>query len=256
MPYIRRFILILTFFTRIPVPIKFEIHDDDLSKGSIFIPLAGLIVGGFSALGLLIGSLLPYRFFPALLAITMQLIITGALHLDGLGDTFDGLLSNKPRERMLEIMRDSRLGTNAVTAILISILLKFFMLYELYTRFSGMTGILLTAVMPAAGKVGILTSAAMSSYARVGQGLGKGFIDMVGLKQWLGGMVISSAVFLLMFGPYGIIFTVLPVLTAFIATKLIHMKIGGMTGDTLGASNELCELVYLVFCYPVALHLL
>jgi len=256
MIYLNRFILIITFLTRIPIPVRFKINDDDLSKGSIFMPLAGLIVGAFAALGLYLGSLLPYSFLPALLAVAFQLMITGALHLDGLGDTFDGLFSNKSRERMLEIMRDSRIGTNAAAAIIISLLMKFFMLHEIYNAFPGPTGLLLTAAMPAAGKAGILTSAAMSRYAREGQGLGKSFIDMIGLREWLIGIAISLLSFALMFGPYGMIFAALPVITAFAAAKFIQRKIGGMTGDTLGASNELCELVYLLCCYPVAMHLL
>lgn len=246
MQLIKGFALMIQFLTRIPVPIHFVIEDKDFAASSIHMPFVGLLVGACMALGLALGSLTPYQFMPAILAVAFQMLITGVFHLDGLGDTFDGLFSNKPRHRILEIMRDSRIGTNGAATIFFSILLKVLLITELFNRFPGSLGYLLVSFMPAVGKIAILTSAALSVYARPEGGLGKSFINGIGLKEWLVGTFLGVLLVWLVLGPTGIPHLAVPIAAAYAFTKFVERRIGGMTGDTLGAANEIGEILYLV----------
>ena len=167
--------------------------------------------------------------------------------MDGLGDTFDGLFSKKPRERMLEIMRDSHVGTYAVLAIIAVVLLDIAML----SSFSKDMIFKVLLLMPAAGRIGSLMGSGVSVYARSGEGLGKSFIDYCGIREVLFGLVIYSIIFYLAAGLSGIVFAVIPLITAFITVKLFSRKIGGATGDILGAVCEINQTVFLMTVYLI-----
>ena len=114
----------LAFLTILPVPRRWCGESRDLERSLAWFPLIGLLIGaliaGFDA-G--VGALLPA--LPAsVLTVLAMVAISGALHLDGLADTADGFLSSRPRERILEIMRDSRVGPMGVLAIAGMLLLK------------------------------------------------------------------------------------------------------------------------------------
>ncbi|MCI5166159.1 MAG: adenosylcobinamide-GDP ribazoletransferase [Candidatus Electrothrix sp. GM3_4] len=187
----------------------------------------------------------------AVLTVCILLFFSGGLHLDGLADTADGFFSARPRERMLEIMRDSASGAMGVIALVLLLSLKIVCL-------ASMTDQLLVAVflMPIAGRVAILLLMAMLPYARPEGGLGSLFKDSFDTNQ----ARIHSLVVLLVFsgiswaaaGPTGIlaVFAVL-LMTALFAFFCRH-KIGGVTGDTLGAACELAEAVIaLVFVLKI-----
>ncbi|MGE5613890.1 MAG: adenosylcobinamide-GDP ribazoletransferase, partial [Bacillota bacterium] len=114
MVYMRRFILMLQFLTTLPVKINVKAGREDFGKGLVLAPLVGLVVGALTAgFNYLFGILFP-PLVTAVLTVAVYILLTGGLHLDGLGDTADGIFSNRPAERVLEIMKDSRVGTNAV----------------------------------------------------------------------------------------------------------------------------------------------
>ncbi len=117
----KRFISILQFMTRIPININVG-FDEEFHKTLSYFPLVGLVLG---VLELLIGkiSLMIFDPFITSLIITLSaVILTGGLHIDGLGDTFDALYSYRDKEKMLEIMKDSRLGTNSLLAVMFLLL--------------------------------------------------------------------------------------------------------------------------------------
>jgi adenosylcobinamide-GDP ribazoletransferase len=123
MAYIRRFILMMQFMTALPVKVNTETGREDFGKGLALAPLVGLVLGALLVAGL--NYLLPLLFPPlvtAVLTVSVYILLTGGLHMDGLGDTADGVFSNRPAERALEIMKDSRVGTNAVIALILVIL--------------------------------------------------------------------------------------------------------------------------------------
>lgn len=247
MVFIKRFILMMQFLTVIPLPVRLDAKDEDFGKGLVFAPVAGLVIGGILA-----GCYWALRFvFPVYLAaisvVVIYIILTGGLHMDGLGDTFDGLFSNRSKQRILEIMRDSRVGTNAVLAIASVMLIDVALISAINS--SGIIKVLI--LTPVAGRIGSLVGAGTSTYARNGEGLGKSFIDYCGIKEVIVGLMIYFVLFYLVGGTTGLLISIIPVITAYLITHLLCMKIGGATGDILGAVCELNQVVFLIAAFLI-----
>ena len=145
---IKRFLLTLGFMTRIPVNVDLgEVKDEDMHKGFLYYPVVGLILGLCDMAVFLLVSLILPEVFGILFAMLANLCLTGAFHLDGLSDTADGIYSARTRERMLEIMKDSRIGTNGAVAMCFDLALKFAGIYYSDIRW------LMILLMPIAGKM-------------------------------------------------------------------------------------------------------
>ncbi len=234
-----RFFGILQFLTRITVSSHLP-FDKEFHRGILFFPWIGLILG---AINLLAYRLLILIFHPSLallLTLALYIALTGGLHLDGLGDTFDGFYSNRPREEILEIMKDSRLGTNGLLAILMVLLIKAAALLHLSSLAVG------TALvhMPVMGRVALAFGSHRATYGRE-NGLGNIFIGKVTAMDMI--IVVATAVLMTFYNPKSLIF--IGIMYGFSLLYKTHAKkkIGGMTGDTLGALCELSEILYLLF---------
>lgn len=247
MVFLKRFLLMIQFLTAIPLPLRLEVENKDFGRGLVFAPVVGLIIGGILAgTFYLLGLIFPV-YIAVIFIMIEYILLTGGLHLDGLGDTFDGLFSNRPKERMLEIMRDSRVGTNAVLAIVSVFMMNAALLCGIGTE--NLFKILL--LMPVAGRVGSLVGAGASNYARSGEGLGKSFIDFCGVKEILLGLVFYSAIFHMVDNLRGLVICTFPIVSSFLLVKFFSRKIGGATGDILGAVCELNQTVFLIVAYIV-----
>jgi adenosylcobinamide-GDP ribazoletransferase len=241
--YIKRFLLLVSFMTTIPVGKGMEADNEDFGKGLAFAPLVGLVMGIIlAAAGWLLGLLFPPA-VTAVLVFIIYLLLTGGLHMDGLGDTFDGVYSGRPRERILEIMRDSRIGTNALLAVVSVIILDMVLLVGANEK--------ILLLFPVAGRIGSLTAAAVSTYARSGEGLGRSFIEYCGKPQLALGLVIYFVIFLGVMGPIGLAAAVIPPVSAYLLVRLLSRKIGGATGDILGAVCEINQAVFLLEAYVI-----
>ncbi|MFV8758517.1 adenosylcobinamide-GDP ribazoletransferase, partial [Yersinia enterocolitica] len=143
---LRLFLATLQFMTRIPVPERWTqgLALDNYERGIIGFPFIGLIVGVIG--GVVFTLLAPWCGVPlAALGYVLALaLVTGAFHLDGLADTCDGVFSARKREQMLEIMRDSRLGTNGGLALIFIVVAKVLVVSELALRDAPML-LMLTA---------------------------------------------------------------------------------------------------------------
>ncbi len=245
MMWFKRFILSIQFLTRIPIPLQLDVGEEDFAKSMVFFPVVGVIIGIVMLMGAYCAIWLQYEWMAMIVALLFQVMVTGALHQDGLGDTCDGIFSNKSKERMLEIMRDSRIGTNACIAVFFDLILKAVMLIEIYTDY-GDEWILVLLVTPVFGKVGIVTAASISHYARREGGLGRYFMDGVGFPEWIGSIVFGGVVLYLLLGMKGILFLFLVLAGSFLTAKFLERRIGGLTGDTLGAVNEISEMLFLL----------
>ena len=261
------FLLLLSFMTRIPIP-KIEYDEEKLGKSMKYFPVVGIIVGfillffciifNFILKNLTYSAILPLMIIVVILT---DLITTGALHLDGLADTFDGIFSYRSKHKMLEIMKDSRLGSNGALALILYFLLKFVLLFSL-TIESRESAVYAIITYPVVARFCSVVSCASSPYAR-GSGMGKTFVD----NTKTCGFIVATVITLLytvgmLFMPF-ILFTnySLPIqfimksilaiviiigllgLFAYAFSKLIERKIGGITGDTLGALLERSSLV-------------
>lgn len=258
MPFLRRFTLMLQFMTAIPIRVNIKTDRGDFGKGLVTAPLVGLVIGMPLAGGnYLLGLLFP-PLVTAVLTIMFYILLTGGLHLDGLGDTADGLFSNRPRERMLEIMKDSRVGTNAVLILSIVVLLDISLLSSIQSQL-----ILILLFMPVAGRIGSLVGAGTSQYAGTSDGPGRWCVEYCGLKDVLSGLAVYFIIFAAaawITGLYTglsdllkggcILFTaIIPPLSAFLLTRFLGRKLGGVTGDILGAVCELNQAVFLLAAF-------
>lgn len=243
MKFIKRFFLMIQFLTRIPIPVRFDATNEDYGKGLIFAPIIGLLIGA-----VLLGV---YKLFTPFLqiegrvaiVIVFYILLTGGLHIDGLGDTFDGVFSNRPREKMLEIMRDSRIGTFGLLAIVMVLFLDFWLLRDVLDK-----GFIYAIIMfPMAGRIGSIISSSISSYARKGEGLGKSFIEYCGTKEFVLGIILYVTACVFVGGTVGGIISAITVATAILTTLYFTNKLGGATGDVLGAVCELNQLFFLIF---------
>ena len=129
--YLNGFLLNLRFLTRIPVPVKVEYDDRAFAAGSAFAPIIGLLIGLIMVGVYLVCAPLDKRALAVFLAMAAGIAVTGGLHLDGLADTFDGLFSYRDKERVLAIMKDSRLGTSGAIALFLVLMLKYLLLVSL-----------------------------------------------------------------------------------------------------------------------------
>ncbi|MET1621707.1 adenosylcobinamide-GDP ribazoletransferase [Yersinia enterocolitica] len=239
---LRLFLATLQFMTRIPVPERWTqgLALDNYERGIIGFPFIGLIVGVVFTL------LAPWCGVPlaALGYVLVLALVTGAFHLDGLADTCDGVFSARKREKMLEIMRDSRLGTNGGLALIFIVVAKVLVVSELALRDAPM--LLMLTAASVAGRTVIVLLMYRQRYAREGNGLGNIYIGKVTGKQTLitlaGGAILSL---LLGQGAALLALVISMVVVALLATYL-HRRLDGQTGDTLGAAAEVGELVFLL----------
>ncbi len=237
------FILTLRFLTRIPLPYQGEevLSNEEFAKGVVFYPFIGLIVGLLCGAVYFLFSHVGFSMAGAVAAVFFQVIITGAFHLDGLSDTCDGIFSSRNKERILEIMRDSRVGTNGVAAIVFDILWKITWITSLHGSFVYDAVIF----MPVAGKT--ITPILMhSTYAREGDGLGSIYLKDKYSITMLIAMGSGIGMVFMWMGIIGVIALLPAFFSAILVRWYCNVKIGGMTGDTLGAGCEIGEVIFLM----------
>ncbi|CFR08926.1 adenosylcobinamide-GDP ribazoletransferase [Yersinia kristensenii] len=243
---LRLFLATLQFMTRIPVPERWTqgLAMDNYQSGIIGFPFIGLIVGVLG--GVVFTLLAPWCGVPlAALGYVLALaLITGAFHLDGLADTCDGVFSARKREQMLEIMRDSRLGTNGGLALIFIVVAKVLVVSELALRDVSMLAMLTAASV--AGRTVIVLLMYRQRYAREGNGLGNIYIGKVTGKQTAVTLAIGTILTLLLGKGAALLAWVITMAVVLLLAAYLRRRLGGQTGDTLGAAAEVGELVFLL----------
>ena len=245
MRFFNRLASALLFLTRIPLPWHPPFSQEDFGAALLYSPLVGLIIGGvLSVVAWFFQHINMSSLLSAALILVIYQLISGVLHMDGLGDTFDGLGAGGDKERKLAIMRDSRIGSFGLLAIINVLLCDFAALHALASISSWPYFLL---IWPCLGRLAILVSASLSTYARSEGGLGKSLVDYC---NWQRSWPVLCLVFLicLVVLPYDLAF-MLYFSTCFLAWSLnsyIKKQIGGATGDTLGAVVELCQAGILI----------
>ncbi|MBC2579806.1 adenosylcobinamide-GDP ribazoletransferase [Clostridium sp. DJ247] len=235
------FLLMLQFFTRIPVNINLPCEKHNFRRGSVFLPIIGFIVGIIQWLiyKMLI-KVLPVS-TSIVLILLVGVIVTGAMHIDGLGDTCDGFFAFKGSGRIIEIMKDSRIGTYACIVIVIDFLLRYTLLVFIVPNFS-----IAIIVVPIIARLSILFLASVGKSAK-SNGTGNFFVGNFGKMQFVIGIVITIGILILIMNPrHVIILTISALALSFLFNFYCNIKINGLTGDTLGANNELVEILTLI----------
>lgn len=237
---IKAFFIALGLLTRIPVPKIFHITESDSEKlygwSVLFYPLVGFIIGGILALISWCLSLLVLPsngLLEAAIILTIWVLITGALHLDGLADSADAWLGGYgDQQRTLEIMKDPYSGPAAVVILVLVLLLKFSTLVVVEWQ--------ALLIAPVIARTSVMVLLATTSYVRIG-GMGEVAAKYLPkLTVWLCVLIILSlSVFLLQEKSWGLI--ILFVL-AYLLRRLMIKRLQGTTGDTAGAMIEVMEV--------------
>ena len=244
-------ILMIQFMTRYPIPVVIDFTAERFVQGMKWMPLVGLLAALPAAVGLLLADWLLGREVAAIVAVILLITVTGGLHLDGIGDTADGLFSYRSRERMLEIMRDSTLGTNGVIAVVLTILLKYIFLHAMPAEWA----VPAVLAVPVLGRMALVWHSAVARYAREERGIGD-YVNQTGLAQAAAATLLSLVlvtVILLLWGvpparvPLVAVLVHLPPIALAVGfAAYLTRRLGGITGDTIGASIELAELLSLL----------
>jgi adenosylcobinamide-GDP ribazoletransferase len=248
------FVAAFQLLSRIPFPVQVPFEESVLRRSVVFYPAVGCVIGLIVvAAGAGLTTVLPESAAAALLT-ALWLALTGGLHMDGLMDTADGLLSHRSRERMLEIMKDSRVGAMGVMAGVVQLLVKYALLSALLEHGWAEAAGLLAAVT-VWSRWFMVAAVAFWPYARDGQGMGA-MLTGVGSRHLLGAslMAASLSIASLALGGSGlrdaVALSAAGALAAGSIGTLVAVrmagKLGGLTGDTYGAINELLETALLL----------
>jgi adenosylcobinamide-GDP ribazoletransferase len=230
------------FLTIFPVANRLQMDNQQLGRSMGLFPAVGLVLGlALVVCNWLLTPLLPRGVADCLL-IMLLIFATGALHLDGVADTLDGLAGGRDRESSLRIMKDSRVGAMGAVGLVLVLLLKYLSLYHLPLAQKAAALIF----MPAAGRWCQVFLATCSSYIRSEGGTGSVFVDHVGQSELIRASLTLVFAGLVLFSVKGLL--LLALLLAFTALLLHYYerRIGGVTGDILGASTEYSEVFSLL----------
>ena len=236
--------LTLAYMTRLPIHVKEAPEPRDFARMVAWFPLSSLVVGMISAFAFWCLVVLQLPLAAAVAAPFVELLLTGALHLDGLADTADAFFSGKSREEMLNILKDSRQGTFGVAAIVLDLLLRSAFLYGILENTGELFAILAVLLCPMAGKIPLAMTARLGNYPRE-KGGGQYVVEGVTLPQTLCCICITAVVLSLLFSWTGALAVGVLLVAGYALYRWAKRKIGGVTGDVMGAANELGEILFL-----------
>jgi adenosylcobinamide-GDP ribazoletransferase len=236
----RDFITGLQFLTTIRLWPETEWSSERFGRSVRYFPLVGAVIGlVLSVSYVLFSPWLPIHLAAALFIIG-NILLTGGLHCDGFMDTMDGVLSGRSPERMLEIMKDSRVGANGVIAFLCLILLKWSILLDFPV--AALPATLFAA--PIIGRVGMVAAITSFPYARP-QGIGKAFAEFAGGNSLLFALA-SGLVLISLLGWPIIVAALVGLIAGMLFARSASKRLGGITGDIYGAVTEITELCFFV----------
>src|SRR3972149_3391653 len=251
------FFAALVFYTRIPIPKAIKISSFHLSRATRYFPIIGWITGAVS-----LGTLFFFHLiFPVEIAIIFSMIsgifLTGAFHEDGFADVCDGFGGGRSKPKILEIMKDSRIGTYGVTGLTLLLILKYLALkylLQIYTLDADNVIALLLIFVSAhsVSRLAAISVVFTQPYVRAvsadrQEETESKIIAMIRDYSWkevTGSFLFGLPPLLcLSFLKYPFIFVLIAiVVTRFLISDYFKRRIGGYTGDCLGATQQVCEL--------------
>ena len=232
----RGFLLALQFLTRIPVPVRLEFDAGALARSAVWFPAVGLLLGGLVAGAAWLGAQVD-PWLGALLALAVWVWSTGGLHLDGLADLFDALgAAHRDRERFIAVLADPHLGAFGALALALQLIAKLVLLMLLVKLEAGLWALVL---IPAWARLGALWWS--QTLPPLKPGLGERFAwKACGRVSWA--WLAGLAALALWFAPA---LVAVPVLILG-WRRFLKVRVGGMTGDCLGAGVEVTETLALL----------
>ncbi|MFP7672748.1 adenosylcobinamide-GDP ribazoletransferase [Marivita sp. S0852] len=234
------FLIAVQFLTRVPVPRDLPFSDELLIRATRYYPLVGCGVGAVGAGVLGLSALAVPMIVAVLLSMAATIFITGAFHEDGLADSADGLGGGMTRERALEIMRDSRIGTYGVVALGLTLALKAATLAS-FSVSTAAVALIVAHIISRAGAVHVI---ATDAYARE---VGAKFVAPTVAPEGYRFAMLSGAVAVglavIWFGAVASLLAgVTAILAAAVFRAMLLRKLQGYTGDCLGGIQQLSEV--------------
>ncbi len=227
------------FFTRVPLPSLRDWVKADLERASTYFPLVGWLVGGVAAL-------VWWSAYPTFgaqvasgLSLAATLLLTGAFHEDGFADVCDGFGGGTTPDRVLEIMRDSRVGAFGAIGVVMVLGLK----WQLVASLPFALGPVLLLAGHAVSRGAAVSLLATASYVRTEEGKAKPLATRLGVGRGVVALALALMPLLLLPGwlPVAVFG---PVVARVVLTRWFVHRIGGYTGDCLGAVQQIAELAF------------
>jgi len=252
MKILRDLSLAIRFLTIIPV-ISFpssnntnqndEVLAENFANSMAFFPLVGMIIG---ILLVLLRRIFYYLVVSSLVGDALVLIVwiwlSGGLHLDGFADSVDGFVGGHDKEEILKIMKDNSTGAKGVVALVSLLLLKFVLLAEMPLLLKDVA----LFFTPAIGRWSMVIAAFLGKPARLKNSMGKLFMDYVGWREVIFASLTMAVIGILLFGLYLLPLVIIGMGIVLLILKYCQKRIGGISGDILGAINEIVEVSILL----------
>jgi adenosylcobinamide-GDP ribazoletransferase len=245
---IKNFITALQFLTIITVRKDHVVEEGDMAKSIVYFPLVGFLIGVLLVNADKIFALIALpQTIATFLLIIISVLITRALHIDGLADTLDGLMGGRDHSSRLAIMKDSRLGTAGALGIVFVLFLKYLCLNNLFES----DRIVALLVAPALARWAQTLMVSNAEYVR-DHGMGKAFVGHLRSSSLVATSAVAiglSAFVVVRLDVHSVIlfFTLIcgVLLLTYLGKRYLVHKLGGVTGDAIGAMSELNEVLVL-----------
>lgn len=250
----------LMFYTRIPCPKNIDHHPDYLNKASRYFPLIGWIVGGISFVVFYLSSIVFSIEIAVLLSMISSILVTGAFHEDGFADVCDGFGGGWTKEKILLIMKDSAIGAYGAIGVLLLLVVKFQALadlsqiviiennYLLSNHYDSLLTIFLLFISAhALSRLAAISIVFTHEYSREdATSKSKPIAKNYTWKEVFGAFFFGLVPLLVLsFFQWQLLLVLLPVfLTRFFLARYFQKWIDGYTGDCLGATQQVCEIVF------------
>ncbi len=246
-------VVAIKFLTIVPFARNMDISERDMARSAAAFPLVGFLQGAvLVGTAYVTGLALPTGLVAAVVLI-VHIVLNGAFHLDGLSDTFDAVAKRGDREGKLLAMKDGRAGAAGVSAIVLSVLLKYVLIMTIAGLYPYAAGYALL-MMPVYAKWAMVTAMFYGRPARA-EGLGRIFIEGTGAREFATAtltvfvLMTLAVIYLSPAVPHRHFLNAAAMMVLYVFTfavkKLCESQFGGLTGDTLGALGELSENLFM-----------
>jgi len=252
MKILRDLSLAIRFLTIFPIasfPLSNNSNQDEealtenFANSMTFFPLVGMLIG---VLLVVLRRIFYYLPVSPLIGDTLVLIVwiwlSGGLHLDGFADSVDGFSGGHNKEEILNIMKDSSTGAKGVVALISLLLLKFVLLVEMPLLLKDVA----LFFAPAIGRWSMVIAAFLGKPARLKNSMGKLFMDYVGWRELIFASLTMTVIGILLFRLYLLPLVMVGIGIVLLILKYCQKRIGGISGDILGAINEIVEVFILL----------
>ena len=229
------FLVALQFLTRIPIHLKKVSTEKEIAQSLLYYPVVGLLIG-FLLFSVNVALFETSDLLRASIVLIIWVAITGALHLDGLADSADALVGGfGDKEKTLSIMKDPCCGPVGVVTLVLTLLLKFALIASLIEDTA-----LLLILAPCFARTSVLWSFNTTPYVRK-NGFGSAMEEYFPHQPARIVMILMVSGAVVLYGWVGVILTISILIILYYLKRIMMTRIGGMTGDTLGAQIEILE---------------